>query len=323
MRVGEEDRGRETAEGPRRERRRAENNGPRTTDGRPYALERHAPGWAGALPMPRALLFALLALAACRPSAAPPAAPPGPAAPEAAPTAAAASPALDSLLRVYQDTTLAPCADADPAGDYRAMTADSTRDPGALFVPLGEPVTLAIGPGAPTATVQAVGPEEDGSPRPMQALRVTWAGAGSPLQTLALEAPFYPESRPEALDVNGDGYGDLRFTYRSGAGYTSDYVWLYRPSERRFVGGLYFPGELQVDAATGAVTSAWRIGCCERGLNQYAFQGERPVVARQWVTVPAAVPEEEVTAVCRRDGDALTVEAVRPGMDWSDAPGQE
>ncbi len=289
----------------------------------PYARAGCAPGWAGPLPMHRLALFALLAGAACRAPGAPSAERPESAAPEAAPVAAAAlSPALDSLLRVYRDTTQAPCADADPAGDYRAMVADGTRDPDGVLVPLGEPVTLDVGAGAPTATVLALGPEGDGAPRPLQRLQVAWAGARTTLQTLAIEAPFYPDSRPEVIDVNRDGYGDLRFTYRSGAGYTSDYVWLYRPSDRRFNDdGLYFPGELRVDAATGAVTSAWRSGCCQRGLNLYRFEGARAVVVRQWVTVPSDGPEEEVTAVCRRAGDGLAVEAVRPGLDWSDAPG--
>ena len=236
--------------------------------------------------------------------------------------------ARDSLLDALLAEDRTPCYVDDPSDNYRRMLGSPFHEPPP---PEGEGTwlretdTLLVREGDPSVIVEYVHPElKGGSPCPgyVVALRLRRPGARRPFQTLEVGAPFYTNSGAETPDVDGDGYADLLFQDSDGLGYMNDFVWLYRPAERRYGPGMFIIGRSQVDPETGAVWSLWKSGCCKHGLNVYVVRDGRLRHTRQWVAwTPILAMDFEVTAVCERRGRRMTAVEVRAGQDWHDAPG--
>ncbi|HLA63899.1 MAG TPA: hypothetical protein VK610_05695 [Rhodothermales bacterium] len=256
--------------------------------------------------MYRLLVLPLLVLAACHGPAevALPIPPPGEVMPPD--TLMMPLPALDADEN--------PCFFSAPTEEGAGERDLSYTTPSA-WVPLRAATPFRVRDDLPALSVAYVGEEEW-----LFDLPLTRTGEAAPFQTLELDgAPFYSYSdmQADALDVNGDGYADLRFATATGTGYLFDYVWLYEPEHARF-GGLLMFGDLDVDPVSGGVTSGWKSGAAVHGVDLYRFEGRRPVLVRQWVTLAM-----DSTFVCEpRDGE-MVVREVRPGWDWHDVPGEE
>ncbi|HLA63898.1 MAG TPA: hypothetical protein VK610_05690, partial [Rhodothermales bacterium] len=194
----------------------------------------------------------------------------------------------------------------------------------------GLPDTLLVRNGGPSVIVEYIGPEVGGdgyAPPLVMGLRLRWPRERRPFQTLPLGVAAMSGSA-NALDVDGDSYADLVYGVAFGT-YVYDYVWLYRPAERRYGDGMTFTGALQVDPETGAVWSTWSVGlCCRTGVDLYTVRDGEARLIRQWVTDKYVMTspdstnfEVSATIVCERRGDEMAQVEVRPGEDRYDAPG--
>ena len=169
-------------------------------------------------------------------------------------------------------------------------------------------------------------PVVEGAPGPdgvlhVRAIEIQRAGEARPLQRidgLATETPWSPPSPAlELVDMNFDGYADLRLVEGRPAGPNVPYLnWLYDPASGRFVGSpaLDGIGSPSFDAAARVIRSAWRDGPARYGTDVYVIQDGQPVPSRREVkryTQPGAYTLEVSAWV---DGTWKPVET-RPGRD--------
>lgn len=88
----------------------------------------------------------------------------------------------------------------------------------------------------------------------------------------------------EAVDMNFDGYADIRLVESRPAGPQLPWLhWLYDPASGRFVASpaLNDLGSPRPDAAARELTSDWRDSAARYGTDHYAFQGGQPVPLRR------------------------------------------
>jgi len=88
----------------------------------------------------------------------------------------------------------------------------------------------------------------------------------------------------EAVDMNFDGYGDIRLVESRAAGPTLPCLhWLYDPASGRFVASpaLNDLGSPRPDAAARELTSDWRDSAARYGTDHHAFQNGQLVPLRR------------------------------------------
>jgi hypothetical protein len=88
----------------------------------------------------------------------------------------------------------------------------------------------------------------------------------------------------EAIDMNFDGYADIRLVESRPAGPNLPRLhWLYDPASGRFVSSpaLNDLGSPSPDAAARELTSDWRDSAMRYGTDHHAFQGDRLVPLRR------------------------------------------
>jgi hypothetical protein len=88
----------------------------------------------------------------------------------------------------------------------------------------------------------------------------------------------------EVVDMNFDGYGDIRIVETQPAGPNVPYLnWLFDPTSETFVENpaLNAITSPQFDAATREIRSNWRDGATRYGTDVYVFEEHRPVLVRK------------------------------------------
>jgi len=102
---------------------------------------------------------------------------------------------------------------------------------------------------------------------------------------LAAETPIIAGRPPlEVLDMNFDGYQDIRLVEFRSAGPNTAYLhWLFDPPSGRFLEshGLNDIPSAHFDAGRREIRSDWRDGATRYGSNIYVFSEGRPVLVRK------------------------------------------
>jgi hypothetical protein len=104
------------------------------------------------------------------------------------------------------------------------------------------------------------------------------------LQGLSTSTPLQPGPPLSVVDMNFDGYGDIRLIELQPAGPNVPYLnWLFEPTSGRFVESraLNAITSPQFDAATGEIRSEWRDGPTRYGTDIYVYRQAEPVLVRK------------------------------------------
>lgn len=115
-------------------------------------------------------------------------------------------------------------------------------------------------------------------------IEVRRAGADGPMQRiegLSTATPWSPESPGfEVIDMNFDGYADIRLVEARAAGPNLAYLnWLYDPAGARFVASPALDAitSPRFDAAAREIRSTWRDGASRQGSDVYAIRDGQPL----------------------------------------------
>jgi hypothetical protein len=96
--------------------------------------------------------------------------------------------------------------------------------------------------------------------------------------------PLHPGRPLSVVDMNFDGYGDVRLIELQPAGPNVPYLnWLFDPASGRFVESraLNAITSPQFDAATREIRSEWRDGPTRYGTDIYVYRQGEPVLVRK------------------------------------------
>lgn len=138
------------------------------------------------------------------------------------------------------------------------------------FTLVGEPT------GGPSASIR------------VERIEIRRDSAAEPVQVidgLATDTPMTADGPPlEVLDMNFDGYKDIRLVEFRSAGPNTAYLhWLFDPPSGRFLEnpGLNDIPSAQFDAERREVRSDWRDGAARYGSSIFVFAEGRPVLVRK------------------------------------------
>lgn len=133
----------------------------------------------------------------------------------------------------------------------------------------------------------------DGAPEPAGVLRVraieirrgNVAEPAQRIEGLATDSPWSAAAPPlEVLDMNFDGYGDIRLVERRPAGPNVPYLnWLYDPASGRFVENraLNEITSPRFDSASRELRSDWRDNATRYGTDVYTFRDDQLLPLRR------------------------------------------
>lgn len=124
--------------------------------------------------------------------------------------------------------------------------------------------------------------------RQLERIEVQRSGESEPFQTLEPVTSDVPVTIAnngfEALDLNFDGYLDIRVIQFVPAGPNTPYQnWLWSPTAGKFVASpaLDKITSPQFDADAQEITSHWRSSAAEQGSDVYAYDGTTPVLVHR------------------------------------------
>lgn len=159
-------------------------------------------------------------------------------------------------------------------------------------------------------TLVTAGPTEPGEPLHVTAIEVRRGSDSAPVQTiagLATETPVVDGVPPlDVLDMNFDGYADLRLIELQPAGPDVPYLnWLFDPAAGRFVDSpaLNDIASPVFDPEKREIRSEWRDGPTRYGTDVFVYQDGTPVAVRR-ETKEYSRPGRYLLRVLRRAGDA-------------------
>ena len=158
-----------------------------------------------------------------------------------------------------------------------------------------------------TLFVKAIEVRRGAQTEPVQ--RITGLDTQTPW---SVQAPGF-----EALDMNFDGYADIRLVESRPAGPTLPFLhWLYDPASGRFVANLALNelGSPRPDATTRELVSDWRDSAIRYGTDHHAFQGGQLVPLRREARDYKAPGVYTLTTSRWVDGRWQVVQS-RPGRD--------
>ncbi|MBM4260946.1 MAG: hypothetical protein FJ145_05815 [Deltaproteobacteria bacterium] len=128
----------------------------------------------------------------------------------------------------------------------------------------------------------------DGTTLQVKKIEIRRANRTEPVQVIeGLDAntPLNPGVAPlEALDMNFDGYEDIRIIAFQPAGPNVPYRnWLYDPTAGRFLesAALNEITAPEFDAPRKQIRSSWRDGATRYGTDIYVYENGKPVVVRK------------------------------------------
>ena len=170
-------------------------------------------------------------------------------------------------------------------------------------------------------TLVADGPADPGGILRVRAIEVRRDATAEPWQRvegLATATPWSAEAPGfEVLDMNFDGYADIRLIEARPAGPNVPYLnWLYEPASGRFVESraLNQITSPRFDTGTRELRSDWRDGATRYGTDFYAFRDGQPVLVRR-ETKEYKRPGVYTLQVSRHIDGAWRVVETREGRD--------
>jgi hypothetical protein len=142
----------------------------------------------------------------------------------------------------------------------------------------------------PEFTFTLVGDTADASSETVRVRRIEIHSgkAAEPVQVigdLETETPTI-DARPafDFVDMNFDGYTDIRLIERQAAGPNTPYLnWLFDPTVRKFVASpeLNEIASAQFDSTKREIHSDWRDGATRYGTDVYVYRDGKPVLVRK------------------------------------------
>lgn len=169
--------------------------------------------------------------------------------------------------------------------------------PGFSFTLVGQPVDQA----AEIILVTKIEIRRSGELEPVQVI-----------EDLETETPVTEHSGGfEVVDMNFDGYGDIRIVEFQPPGPNVPYLnWLFDPTSERFVGSpeLNKISSPRFDAETRRIRSEWRDGAARYGTDIYEVIEGRPVLTRKELREYSEPGVYERTVSQRLDGHWQVVE---------------
>ena len=219
---------------------------------------------------------------------------------------------------------LAAAACGAPATEEPAAEGPAGKAPAAEVLPAapateagGPALQASIHPDLPGYSFRLVGQtmEEGSETFAATALEIRRGGEAEPVQViedLAIEAPTgEPSGGIEVVDMNFDGYGDLRVVEFLPAGPNVPYLnWLFDTDSERFAASPELDEITSpiFDAATRSIRSEWRDGAATYGTHIYEVVGGRPVLVRRERRQYSEPGVYERTVSELRDGEWQVVE---------------
>lgn len=153
----------------------------------------------------------------------------------------------------------------------------------------GHAIRRQIHPSLPEFAFSLVGQADaSGDTLAVQRIEIREAGQASPFQVIGeveAQAPLRANAAPlEVLDMNFDGYADLRLVQFRAAGPNVPYLnWLFDPASRRFVASPALDAipSARYDADKREIQSEWRDGANRYGTHVYVYVADQPVLVRK------------------------------------------
>lgn len=170
-----------------------------------------------------------------------------------------------------------------------AVTSGAPTTPATLTA-TGTTIRARIHPGLPEFSFTVVGKksEESSETLNVEAIEIRRGEETNPIQVLdALDTdtPMKAETPGlSVLDMNFDGYGDLRLIEFQPAGPNVPYLnWLFDPTLGRFIENeaLNEITSPQFDPVSREIRSDWRDSATSYGTNIYVFRADEPVLVRK------------------------------------------
>ena len=110
-------------------------------------------------------------------------------------------------------------------------------------------------------------------------------------QTIDLSDVYRPVEvfKLEAIDLNFDGYNDLRILNNEGATGNNWYdTWLYNQKTKKFVKNQFLTqnSSVMVDTLGGKILTYYRAGACEESLGVYTVKDTTYTLLEDWASEP-------------------------------------
>ena len=166
-------------------------------------------------------------------------------------------------------------------------TAATAAEPPAAAHPT---IRHRIHPSLPEFTFTVLGdrPAASSATLRVQRIEIRRGSASEPFQViegLDTETPL-PAGEPALflLDMNFDGYADMRIAEFRSAGPNTAYLnWLFDPASEKFVASreLNDIPSPEYDSASRQIRSSWRDGATRYGIDVYELRDGRPVLVRK------------------------------------------
>ena len=180
-------------------------------------------------------------------------------------------------------------ASADPVGDETFEGSFSCLQPSASQDKAPIVCQSQINPGLPVLDLSIVWHEDTKShQRLIDRIDIHRAGDAELLQSIVgIDLPLPPAADNagiEMLDLNFDGYLDMRVAQAAGAGKNARYRnWLWSKEDGKFVAspGLDAIASPKFNAEDEEIVSQWRSSATESGTDIYAYEGMVPVLAHR------------------------------------------
>ena len=166
-----------------------------------------------------------------------------------------------------------------------------------------------------TFTLRGVKPSADSGPARVQAIEIQRGNEARPYQAIGGIDAATPLERPgafELLDMNFDGYRDMRLIESAPAGPNVPYRnWLFNAAGGEFEPSPELDGIVSAvfDSASRTIRSAWREGAARYGEDTYRYVEGKPVLVRRDERTYSGPGVYTLTVSERLDGEMKFVEA--------------
>lgn len=172
----------------------------------------------------------------------------------------------------------------------------------------------SIHPGLPDFrfTLTGAKPSGDTGPARVQAIEIRRDAESDPFQvigTLNAETPIELPAAFEAIDMNFDGYRDIRLMDSLPAGPNTPYRnWKFNPATGSFEPSPELDAipAAHYDAASKTIRSSWRDGAARYGHDTYRYIAAKPVLVRREERLYTA-PGVYTRTLSERRGNELEV----------------
>lgn len=194
-----------------------------------------------------------------------------------------------AALALALGTWLSPAAKAEPAGDetfegsFSCLALSPNADAGSVVC------RSEINPGLPPLALTLIWHADAVSrEHVLDRIDIRRADETEPFQTIsdvgARLAPEVENAGFEMLDLNFDGFLDIRVTRVTPAGASAPFRnWLWSKEDGRFAANppLDEIASPEFDAESQEIVSRWRANAAEHGTDVYSYEGATPVLVHR------------------------------------------